>query len=101
MEATERRLGGAVRMPVDLLVQLAHDGDADSFDADAVNLSATGLGLRSTVLPDIGQRLRCRFEVPDDGSVCETEAEVVWASDAGAHTGEFGVKFTAYQQRKR
>ena len=78
MEATERRLGGAVRMPVDLLVQLAHDGDRELFDADAVNLSATGLGLRSTVLPDIGQRLRCRFEVPDDGSICETDAEVVW-----------------------
>ncbi len=101
MEATERRLEGAVRMPVDLLVQLAHDGDRDTFDADAVNLSATGLGLRSTVLPDIGQRLRCRFEVPDDGSVCETEAEVVWASDAGAHTGEFGVKFDTLEPRVR
>jgi hypothetical protein len=96
MEATERRLDGAVRMPVDLLVQLSHEGDDEAFDADAVNLSATGLALRSAVLPDIGQRLRCRFEVPDDGSVCETDAEVVWASDAGAHTGEFGVKFTAY-----
>lgn len=102
MEALDRRLEGAVRMPVDLLVQLAHDGELGSgelYDADAVNLGAEGIGLRSAILPDVGQRLRCRFELPDDGGVCETDAHVVWASDTGTHHGEFGVKFDALEPR--
>ncbi|MFO0685197.1 MAG: PilZ domain-containing protein [Sandaracinus sp.] len=102
MEALDRRLEGAVRMPVDLLVQLAHEGElggGDLYDADAVNLGPEGLGLRSSILPDVGQRLRCRFELPDDGGVCETDARVVWASDTGTHHGEFGVKFDALEPR--
>ncbi len=101
MEALDRRFDGAVRMPVDLLVQLSHDaeGGGEIYDADAVNLGAEGIGLRSAILPDIGQRLRCRFELPDDGGTCETEARVVWASDTGTHTGEFGVKFDALEPR--
>jgi hypothetical protein len=102
MEAMDRRLDGAVRMPVDLLVQLSHEQgfhDGEHFDADALNLAASGIGLRSAILPDIGQRLRCRFELPDDGGVCETSAEVVWASDAGTAAGEFGVKFDTLEPR--
>ncbi len=100
MEALDRRFEGAVRMPVDLLVQLAHDANAgEIYDADAVNIGPEGLGLRSSILPDIGQRLRCRFELPDDGGVCETDAQVVWASDTGTHTGEFGVKFDMLEPR--
>ena len=100
MEALDRRFDGAVRMPVDLLVQLSHEShDGESYDADAVNIAAEGLGLRSAILPDIGQRLRCRFELPDDGGVCETEAQVVWASDTGTQQGEFGVKFDALDMR--
>lgn len=100
MEALDRRLDGAVRMPVDLLVQLSHDAHrGELYDADAVNLGPEGLGLRSAILPDIGQRLRCRFELPDDGGVCETDAQVVWASDTGTRTGEFGVKFDALEPR--
>jgi hypothetical protein len=100
MEALDRRLDGAVRMPVDLLVQLSHDmHQGELYDADAVNLGPEGLGLRSAILPDIGQRLRCRFELPDDGGVCETDAQVVWASDTGTRTGEFGVKFDMLEPR--
>lgn len=101
MEALDRRFEGAVRMPVDLLVQLSHDaeGASETYDADAVNLGAEGLGLRSAILPDVGQRLRCRFELPDDGGTCETEAHVVWASDTGTHHGEFGVRFDALEPR--
>ena len=46
MEALDRRFEGAVRMPVDLLVQLSHDaGDGgELYDADAVNLGPEGLG---------------------------------------------------------
>jgi hypothetical protein len=101
MEALDRRFEGAVRMPVDLLVQLSHDADGggELYDADAVNLGPEGLGLRSAILPDIGQRLRCRFELPDDGGTCETDARVVWASDTGTHNGEFGVKFDSLEPR--
>ncbi len=101
MEALDRRFEGAVRMPVDLLVQLSNaaDGGGELYDADAVNLGPEGLGLRSAILPDIGQRLRCRFELPDDGGTCETDAHVVWASDTGTVAGEFGVKFDALEPR--
>jgi hypothetical protein len=101
MEALDRRFEGAVRMPVDLLVQLSNaaDGGSELYDADAVNLGPEGLGLRSAILPDIGQRLRCRFELPDDGGTCETDAHVVWASDTGTVAGEFGVKFDALEPR--
>jgi hypothetical protein len=99
MEALERRFDGAVRMPVDLLVQLSHETEGETYDADAVNLGAEGIGLRSAILPDVGQRLRCRFELPDDGGTCETEARVVWASDTGTQHGEFGVKFDTLEPR--
>ncbi len=120
----ERRKSASPRIPVDLLVELCaaeehgageHErlrseraldswndvGESftDSYDADGLDLSATGLRLRSAVLPDVGQRLRCRFDLPDAsgadsdaGTKCEAEGRVVWSNDAGRH-GEFGLRF--------
>ena len=77
--SSERRKSASPRIPVDLLVELCAaeepkkgdrmldswsdvgDAFADAYDADGLDLSATGLRLRSAVLPDVGQRLRCRF----------------------------------------
>lgn len=106
----ERRKSTSPRIPVDLLVELCaaeepkkgaraldswndvEDSFTDSYDADGLDLSATGLRLRSAVLPDVGQRLRCRFDLPDTEGRCEAEGRVVWSNDAGRH-GEFGLRF--------
>lgn len=90
--STERRASSAVRMPVAMSVELAQDGTSDFFEADATNIGAGGLGIRSAMLPDIGQRMTCRFAMPDSDP-CEAEGEVVWASDSGVDAGEFGIRF--------
>jgi hypothetical protein len=88
MEATERRALG--RIPFEGLVEVG-DGVNDGFEAQAMNVSLTGLQLRTAYLPDIGQTLTCRFEMPS-GSIT-SEANVVWKHDAD-QGGEFGVQFT-------
>jgi hypothetical protein len=112
--SSERRKSATPRIPVDLLVELcaaeeprheARRGErkldswsdvseafGESYDADGLDLSATGLRLRSAVLPDVGQRLRCRFDLPDTDAKCEAEGRVVWSNDSGRH-GEFGLRF--------
>jgi hypothetical protein len=95
MEArTDRRASHAPRIPLDLLVQLSHEDFEEPFDADGVDVSASGLALRSDYLPEIGDRLRCRFDCPPTGSEIALDGEVVWAHDAGMRSGEFGMRFT-------
>ncbi len=91
-EAVDRRVGGSPRIPLDALVELHHEGFDDPFEADGVNLGVGGLSMRAPYLPDVGERLACRFPCPDVGLV-EASAEVVWSNDAGPHTGEFGLRF--------
>jgi hypothetical protein len=102
----ERRNHASPRVPIDLLVELRgaderaakHRVNAevdDAYDADALDVSATGLRMRSSVLPDVGQRLRCRLELPETEAPFEAEGEVVWSSDEGEHQGEFGLRFDA------
>jgi len=91
---SERRATGLARMPITMSVELGHDGWEETYEADAVNLSSSGIGVRAPMLPDVGQRLRCRFRVPELAAPCEAEGEVAWASDAG-DAGEFGIRFDA------
>lgn len=91
MQATdERRALGSNRIPFDGLVEVG-DGVNDGFEAQAVDISRSGMHLRTAYLPDIGQTLTCRFEMPS-GTV-SSEASVVWKQDA-EQGGEFGVQFT-------
>lgn len=89
---SDRRAPSQARMPVTMSVELGHDGWDETYEADAVNLSSAGIGVRAPMLPDVGQRLRCRFRMPELDGPCEAEGEVVWASDAG-DAGEFGIRF--------
>jgi hypothetical protein len=93
--AQDRRSNDEVRVPLDVLVSLAHRDFDEPFAADALNLSRGGLSLRAGYLPEIGARLACRFECPPLGAPLEAEGEVVWAADTGAQAGEFGVRFIA------
>jgi len=91
--AVERRAVSGERVPLDVLVELAHEDFAEAFEADGVNVGLGGLSMRAPYLPDVGQRLVCRFTCPPTGEVVEAGAEVVWAQDSGDHTGEFGLRF--------
>ncbi len=91
--ATERRAPHEPRVPLDVLVEIAPEGMAESFEADGVNVGPGGISMRSPILPDIGARLRCRFNSPHDGSSVDADCEVVWAHDSGPNLGEFGLRF--------
>jgi hypothetical protein len=90
----ERRAPEFRRVPVDLIVQLApEEDDAEPYEAEAFDLSRGGMGLRSAVLPEVGQRLRCRFQLAESESTCEAIGEVVWVHELGRWGGAFGVRF--------
>jgi hypothetical protein len=74
-------------------VELALPEEADSYEADAVDLSIGGMSLRTAFLPDVGSELECKFAL-EDGSPVAARGEVVWAQDAGADAGSFGLRFT-------
>ncbi len=96
MEARiERRAPDVPRIPLDVLVRLTHEDFEEPFDADGVDVSTGGLALRADYLPEVGDRLRCRFDCPPEGGEIEIDGEVVWAHDAGERSGEFGLRFTA------
>jgi hypothetical protein len=98
-DAHERRTEVAPRIPLDVMVSLAHPGLDEVFEADAVDVSPGGLAMRAAYLPEIGARLACRFELPFAEEPLEAEGEVVWAADAGARVGEFGVRFVGLDPR--
>jgi hypothetical protein len=90
--AIERRAHGGPRILLDVPVELAHAGYDESFLADSVNVGPGGLSMRAPYLPDVGERLTCRFGT-DDGISVNAEAEVVWADANNGHEGEFGLRF--------
>ena len=90
----------SLRVPLDdVLIELSHDELDAPFEADGVNVGTGGLSMRSSLLPDIGSRLRCRFESPADGQPVNASCEVVWAADSGRNLGEIGLRFTEIDTR--
>jgi hypothetical protein len=87
----DRRDVKSQRIPFEAIVEL---GDADpgtAFEAQGVNLSASGMQLRTAYLPEVGQPLLCRFG--SGAQEIQAEADVVWCNE-GARGGEFGIRFT-------
>lgn len=91
--STERRSNDAIRVPLDALIELAHDDFGDRFEADCVNLSARGLSMRASYLPEPGTFLSCSFQYPAIQGTVKARGEVVWAENSGKRMGEFGVRF--------
>lgn len=91
----DRRAPGTTRIPFEAFVEVggAHDGHpfGPTFEAQAVDLSAEGIQLRTAYLPEIGQPLTCRFEAGPSETVIAV-GEVIWRRDQG-RGGEFGVRF--------
>lgn len=89
--ATERRDPQLSRIPFEGPIELYLDGYDEGFTAEGVDLGLGGIALRSSVLPDVGSRLMCRFGV--DGEAVEVPGEVVWAALEGPRIGSFGLRF--------
>lgn len=92
--SNERRQPGA-RVPFEALVEIGAP-EGTSFEAESVDLSASGMHLRTAYLPKVGTALSFRFEPSvgerNGGDAVVCTGEVVWAAD-GDGGCEFGVRF--------
>ena len=92
-EIQERRAEGTGRVRVETLVEVCgNEPGIPAFEAEAVDVSARGMHLRTAYLPDNGAPLVCRFE--EGGREIVVEGRVAWRREGG-RGGEFGVEFTA------
>jgi len=92
-EIQERRAEGAGRVRVETLVEVCgNEPGVPAFEAEAVDVSARGMHLRTAYLPDSGAPLVCRFQ--EGGREIVVEGRVAWRRE-GSRGGEFGVEFTA------
>jgi hypothetical protein len=88
----DRRDAKSQRIPFEAIVELGGEVDPNSaFEAQGVDVSATGMHLRTAYLPEVGQPLLCRFG--SGAQEISAEADVVWRRE-GARGGEFGIRFT-------
>lgn len=87
--SNERRQPGA-RVPFEALVEIAAP-EGTSFEAESVDLSASGMHLRTAYLPKVGASLSFRFDT-ENGQPLVCNGEVVWSQD-GEGGAEFGVRF--------
>jgi hypothetical protein len=85
----DRRKPGE-RVPFEALVEIAAPEGA-SFEAESVDLSSSGMHLRTAYVPAVGTPLTFRFE-PGAGDPVVARGTVVWTEDSGAGA-EFGVRF--------
>lgn len=85
----ERRARASTRIPFDGVVEIGAEL-GPPFEAQAVDVSGTGMHLRTAYLPEVGQAISCRFEAGRDTVIAT--GEVVWQKDAG-RGGEFGLRF--------
>jgi hypothetical protein len=87
----DRRDVKSQRIPFEAIVEVGDVDPGAAFEAQGVNLSASGMLLRTAYLPEVGQALLCRFG--SGAQEIQAEADVVWTKH-GARGGEFGIRFT-------
>ena len=59
----ERRTAGGRRIPIKTLVEIgAGEGGSAAFEAESIDVTTSGMHLRTAYLPEIGEPLACRFE---------------------------------------
>jgi hypothetical protein len=93
----ERRASSASRVSLETLVEICgNEPGIPAFEAEAVDVSARGMHLRTAYLPESGAPLVCRFE--NGGNEIVVEGVVAWRKES-ARGGEFGVRFTALDSR--
>lgn len=88
----ERRQAGGRRTPIKTIVEIgAGEGGAAAFEAESVDVTTSGMHVRTAYLPEIGEPLMCRFEV--NGKEVVVAGEVAWRNEE-ACGGDFGVRFS-------
>lgn len=96
-DVQERRARGAGRVELAALVEICgNEPGIPAFEAEAMDVSARGMHLRTAYLPQAGAPLVCRFE--EHGREIIVEGVVAWRREA-ERGGEFGIKFTALDSR--
>jgi hypothetical protein len=96
-QVSERRDPGARRVSVSTLVEVVGNVPGiPVFEAEAVDVSARGMHLRTAYLPQDGDPLVCRFE--NEGREILVEGVVAWRREH-SRGGEFGVQFTALDSK--
>lgn len=90
-EASERRGSAGQRVHFEALVAMAETSGGSGFEAESMDVSPGGMRLRTAYLPQVGEKLVCRFD--SAGSEIAVEGEVIWRNEA-ARGGEFGIRFT-------
>ncbi|MFT3768736.1 MAG: PilZ domain-containing protein [Minicystis sp.] len=89
-DAKDRRAGGGQRVHFEALVAVGENAGG-GFEAESVDVSPDGMRLRTAYLPDVGDKLVCRFD--GMGNEVVVEGEVIWRNEE-AKGGEFGMRFT-------
>ncbi len=88
----ERRIAGGRRIPIKTIVEIgAGEGGSAAFEAESVDVTTSGMHLRTAYLPEIGEPLVCRFE--GNGKEVIVQGEVAWRKEE-ACGGDFGVRFS-------
>jgi hypothetical protein len=88
----ERRTAGGKRVSIQALVEVgAGQAGSAAFEAESVDVTTTGMHLRTAYLPEVGEPLLCRFEA--GGREVVVQGEVVWRNEE-ACGGDFGVRFS-------
>ena len=87
--AKERRAGGVQRVSFEALVAVG-ESEGGGFEAESVDVSPDGMRLRTAYLPEVGDKIVCRFD--GNGTEVVAEGEVVWREEQ-AKGGEFGLRF--------
>jgi hypothetical protein len=96
-QAAERRSPTTSRVPLETLVEICgNEPGIPAFEAEALDVSAQGMHLRTAYLPEQGAPLVCRFE--DHGREIVVEGVVAWRKES-VKGGDFGVAFTALDSR--
>ncbi|MDO9015465.1 MAG: PilZ domain-containing protein [Deltaproteobacteria bacterium] len=90
----DRRDPIALRRPFHATIGLGALDASDAINADAIDLSVSGMSVRTDMLPDVGVQMEFRFML-EDGKPIDARGEVVWTHDEGSRAGAFGVKFLA------
>jgi hypothetical protein len=93
-EAKERRAAGSPRFHFEALVSVGETAGG-GFEAESVDVSPDGMRLRTAYLPEIGDKLVCRFD--GMGNEIVAEGEVAWRNEE-AKGGEFGLRFGSLDQ---
>jgi hypothetical protein len=91
----ERRDASNPRVQFEALVEVG-SGATGGFEAESVDVSPEGMRLRTAYLPDMGERLVCRFD--GFGGEVVAEGEVIWRNEQG-RGGEFGLRFVDLDER--